>query len=381
MSPAGGLSLLGETRLHPCPRGPSECLCSCPRHRGLCPGRALPGAEQEGSPPALITVLPQHHPALMGGSSQRGGQGAAWIVTASKKGRLVPIKQTTTVITHPRVSDRDDCIRGHRVPCGGIWGPDRVLLASRGCGPGMPNHPQCPGRPQKRVTCRRVSGARMGGTLHSLLWGNKSLLTLDVQQTPRVHHRNQCLSHPHRVYTASWDLRSPVVAERRLLGSAEALTRGSPPAANTCRLCVASPFIQRPQEGLDPTPGPLDALRSCAAVATRWQHSPPHRLVPLAPVPAAQKHRLSLDTRRRNSCPLESVCAETCVIPIPSHRLPRHCRGSRQGPAHWTEWLPLGPGGGWGPGRERGPALRCFHTSMKCHQGPGCPGPPAWLWL
>lgn len=186
VSPPGGLSLLGETRLHPCPRGPSECLCFCPRHRGLCPGRALPGAEQEGSPPALITVLPQHHPALMGGSSQPGGQGAAWIVTASKKGHLVPIKQTTRVITLPRVSDRDDCTRGHGAPCGGIWGPDWGAPSIQGLWARHAQPPTVPGTPPKENNLPPCQRRQDGGTLHSLLWGNKSLLTLDAQQTPRV---------------------------------------------------------------------------------------------------------------------------------------------------------------------------------------------------
>lgn len=169
-----------------------------------------------------------------------------------------------------------------------------------------------------------------------------------------------------------------MVAERSLLESAEALTRGSPPAANKCRLCVASPFRLRPQEGLDPHTGSLDTLRSCAAVAARWRQSPPHRRELLAPVPASQKHR-SLDTRRRNSCPLESECAETCVIPIPSHPLPRHCRGSRQGPAHWTEWLPLGLGGGR-QGKGTRPASLSHRQEMPPE--PACLGPaPAWLWL
>ena len=75
VSPPGGMSLLGQTRLHPGPMDLSSAYVPIPGTVASARAVPCPVAEQVGFPPALIPVLCQRHPALTGGSSQVGGQG------------------------------------------------------------------------------------------------------------------------------------------------------------------------------------------------------------------------------------------------------------------------------------------------------------------
>lgn len=113
------------------------------------------------------------------------------------------------------------------------------------------------------------------------------------------------------------------------------------------------------------------------AAASRWQHNPPAGCRSWLQVPASQKRR-SLDTRRRDSSLLKSVCVETFVILILGHY--PHCACSRLSRLSGFVRIWVGaartqhPGGSPASrkaGEERGSTLQLVQMSLTRHQSQG----------